>query len=77
MPQVGIRSRGEGSRNEEKPGLKVEFNKYVPAQEYYGYKSLVIDNLTTDASMLRERLSSSSSRRWGSPLPATPSPASP
>jgi spore coat protein CotH len=57
VQQVGIRSRGEGSRNEEKPGLKVEFDKYVPAQEYYGYKSLVIDNLTTDASMLRERLS--------------------
>jgi len=55
--QVGIRSRGAGSRNEEKPGLKVEFDKYVPAQEYYGYKSLVIDNLTQDASMLRERLS--------------------
>ena len=55
--QVGIRSRGAGSRNEEKPGLKVEFDKYVPAQEYYGYKSLVVDNLTQDASMLRERLS--------------------
>jgi spore coat protein CotH len=55
--QVGIRSRGEGSRSEEKPGLKVEFDKYVPAQEYYGYKSLVIDNLVQDASMLRERLS--------------------
>ena len=55
--QVGIRSRGEGSRSEEKPGLKVEFDKYVPAQEYYGYKSLVIDNMTQDSSMLRERLS--------------------
>jgi spore coat protein CotH len=55
--QVGVRSRGEGSRSEEKPGLKVDFNRYVPTQEYYGYKSLVIDNLTTDASMLRERLS--------------------
>jgi len=55
--QVGIRSRGDGSRNEDKPGLKVEFDKYVPAQEYYGYKSLVLDNLTQDASMLRERLS--------------------
>jgi len=55
--QVGIRSRGAGSRNEEKPGLKVEFDKYVPAQEYYGYKSLVIDNMTQDSSMLRERLS--------------------
>jgi spore coat protein CotH len=56
VAQVGIRSRGEGSRSEEKPGLKVDFNKYVPGQEYYGYKSLVIDNLTQDASMLRERL---------------------
>jgi spore coat protein H len=57
VQQVGIRSRGESSRNEEKPGLKVDFNKYVPGQEYYGYKSLVVDNITTDASMLRERLS--------------------
>jgi len=55
--QAGIRSRGQGSRSEEKPGLKVEFDKYVPAQEYYGYKSLVIDNLTQDPSFLRERLS--------------------
>jgi spore coat protein CotH len=55
--QVGVRSRGAGSRSEDKPGLKVEFDKYVPGQEYYGYKSLVIDNLTQDASMLRERLS--------------------
>jgi spore coat protein CotH len=55
--QVGVRSRGAGSRDEEKPGLKVDFDKYVPAQEYYGYKSLVVDNLVQDASMLRERLS--------------------
>ena len=57
VQQVGIRSRGEGSRSEDKPGLKVEFDKYVPAQEYYGYKSLVLDNMTQDASFLRERLS--------------------
>ena len=56
VAQVGIRSRGDGSRSEEKPGLKIDFNEFVPSQEYYGYKSLVIDNLTTDASMLRERL---------------------
>ena len=57
VQQVGIRSRGEGSRSEDKPGLKVEFDKYVPAQEYHGYKSLVLDNMTQDASFLRERLS--------------------
>jgi hypothetical protein len=54
--QAGVRSRGAGTRDEEKPGLKVEFDKYVPGQEYYGYKSLVIDNLLQDPSMLRERL---------------------
>jgi spore coat protein CotH len=56
VSQVGIRSRGSGSRNEDKPGLRVDINRYVPSQEYYGYKSLVIDNLTQDASMMRERL---------------------
>ena len=56
VAQVGVRSRGSGSRSEQKPGLKIDFNKYVPSQEYYGYKSLVIDNLTQDASMLHERL---------------------
>jgi hypothetical protein len=67
--QVGIRSRGEGSRNEEKPGLKVEFDKYVPSQEFYGYKSLVIDNLTTDTSMLHERLSFLVFEAMGIPAP--------
>jgi spore coat protein CotH len=57
ISQVGVRSRGSGSRNEEKPGMKVDMNKYVQGQEYYGYKSLDLDNLTTDASMIRERLS--------------------
>jgi spore coat protein CotH len=57
VSQVGVRSRGSGSRNEEKPGMKVDMNKYVQGQEYYGYKSVDLDNLVTDASMLRERLS--------------------
>jgi spore coat protein CotH len=56
VSQIGIRSRGAGSRSEQKPGLRVDFNRYVPGQEFYGYKSLVLDNLTQDPSMLRERL---------------------
>jgi spore coat protein CotH len=55
--QVGIRSRGSGSRVSVKPGLEIDFNRYVATQEYYGYKRLVLDNLTQDASFLRERLS--------------------
>jgi spore coat protein CotH len=67
--QVGIRSRGDGSRSEEKPGLKIEFDKYVPGQEYYGYKSLVVDNLTQDPSMLRERVSFLVFEAMGIPAP--------
>lgn len=69
VEQVGLRSRGDGSRNEEKPGLKLDFNKYVPGQEYYGYKTLVLDNLVTDASMLRERLSFLVFEAMGIPAP--------
>ena len=54
--QVGIRSRGAGSRDATTPGLEVDFNRYVPTQEFHGYKRLSLDNHTTDTSMLRERL---------------------
>jgi spore coat protein CotH len=56
LRQVGIRSRGAGSRSGQKPGLKVDFNKYVKSQEFHGYKSLVLDNGTQDPSAMRERL---------------------
>src|SRR5262245_52278684 len=48
LEQIGIRSRGDGSRNEEKPGLKLDFNKYVKTQEFHGYKTMVLDNLYQD-----------------------------
>jgi len=69
IAQIGVRSRGEGSRNEEKPGLKLDFNKYVPGQEYYGYKTMVLDNLVTDASMIRERLAFLVYEAMGIPAP--------
>ncbi len=56
IENVGIRSRGLGSRNPDKPGLKVDFNEYV-SQDFLGLKSLVLDNLVQDAAMMSERLS--------------------
>jgi spore coat protein CotH len=56
VEQVGIRSRGTGSRSGEKPGLRVDINRYVKGQEYHGYDSIVLDNVVQDASLLRERL---------------------
>ena len=38
---VGIRSRGRGSRSGTKPGLRVDFNRYASDQRFLGLKSLV------------------------------------
>jgi spore coat protein CotH len=69
LRQAGIRSRGSGSRNDVKPALKVDFNKYVAEQEFHGYKTLVLDNLAQDPSMLRERLAFHVFEAMGLPAP--------
>ena len=51
---VGIRSRGRGSRNAHKPGLKIDFDRYSTNQKFLGLKSLVLDNLTQDPSGIHE-----------------------
>ena len=54
---IAIRSRGTGSRSGIKPGLRVDFDKYVTDQKFLGLKSVVLRNNTQDASNLHERLS--------------------
>ena len=66
---VGIRSRGRGSRNANKPGLKVDFDRYVDKQEFLGLKSLVLDNLTQDPSGIHETVSMRFFERLGIPAP--------
>ncbi|MBL8239486.1 MAG: CotH kinase family protein [Bryobacterales bacterium] len=68
LDNIAIRSRGLGSRNPLKPGLKVDFNEYV-SQDFLGLKSLVLDNLVQDAAMMSERLSLALFRRAGIPAP--------
>jgi spore coat protein CotH len=53
---VAVRSRGVGSRNDVKLGLRVDFNFYTTGQRFLGLTSLVLDNLWTDPSMIRERV---------------------
>jgi spore coat protein CotH len=69
VSNVGIRSRGLGSRSGTKPGLRVDMDKYNIDQTFLGLKSFVLDNLTQDPSMLRERLSMAFFRRLGLPAP--------
>ena len=69
LSNVGIRSRGLGSRSGTKPGLRVDIDHYSANQTFLGLKSFVLDNLVQDASMLRERLSMAFFRRMGLPAP--------
>jgi spore coat protein H len=56
VPIVGVRSRGSGSRNPSKPGLKIDFGRYLD-QKFLGMKSLVLVNAYQDPSMLKQRAS--------------------
>ena len=51
---IGIRSRGLGSRSATKPGLRVDFDRYSDGQHFLGLKSFVLDNLSQDKSGIRE-----------------------
>jgi spore coat protein CotH len=53
----GIRSRGTGSRSGEKPGLRLDFDRYTSNQKFLGLKSLVLRNSTQDPSNMHEQLS--------------------
>lgn len=62
---AGIRSRGTGSRSGEKPGLRLDFDRYTSSQKYLGLKSLVLRNSTQDPSNMHERLSMLMFKRLG------------
>ena len=53
---LGIRSRGLGSRNANKPGLRVDIDRYESDQTFLGLKSFILDNMTQDASGMHERI---------------------
>jgi spore coat protein CotH len=65
----GIRSRGLGSRSGTKPGLRVDFDRYATDQQFLGLKSLILDNLTQDASGIHETVAMALFARLGIPAP--------
>ena len=66
---VGIRSRGTGSRSGVKPGLRVDFDRYTSSQKFLGLKSFVLRNNTQDATNMHERVSMLLFKRLGAPAP--------
>ncbi len=70
VPNVGIRSRGSGSRSPEKPNLKIAFDKYEDNQQFAGLASIVLKANNQDASLLREALAMQLFRMMGLPAPS-------
>lgn len=66
---IGIKSRGSGSRSGTKPSLKLDFAKYTTDQTFLGMKSIVLRNNTQDPSGMRERISMLLFRRMGLQAP--------
>lgn len=66
---VAVRSRGLGSRNGVKLGLRVDFDRYTTDQRFAGLASIVLDNLLQDPAMVRERVAMAFFNRVGVPAP--------
>ncbi len=62
---IGVRSRGTGSRSGVKPGLRFDFDYYTSDQKFLGLKSFILRNNTQDPSGMRERLSMEMFKRMG------------
>ena len=71
VKNVGIRSRGMGSRSGAKPGLRVDFDRYAKDQTLLGLTSIVLRNNTQDPSSLRERIAMRVFARMGLPASRT------
>jgi uncharacterized protein (TIGR03437 family) len=63
----GLRSRGSGSRSPIKPGLTLDFSRFNSSQRLVGLKSVVLRNLSQDATAMRERISERLFARMGLP----------
>jgi spore coat protein CotH len=66
---VGIRSRGLGSRSGTKPGLRVDINRYTDDQKFLGMSAFILDNLTQDPSTIHETTTMKLYAKLGIPAP--------
>jgi spore coat protein CotH len=66
---VGVRIRGLATRSAIKPGLRVDFNRYVEGQTFLGMTAVVLDNALRDPSIVREFASMAFIKRMGQPAP--------
>jgi len=66
---AAIRVRGVASRNGHKPSFRLDFNRYVTGQTFFGLDALTLDSSWQDPSMITNRLSMLLFRRMGIAAP--------
>jgi spore coat protein CotH len=66
---AAIRVRGVASRNGHKPSFRLDFNRYVTGQTFFGLDALTLDSSWQDPSMITNRLSMLIFRRMGIAAP--------
>jgi spore coat protein CotH len=66
---AAIRVRGVASRNGHKPSFRIDFNRYVTGQTFFGLDALTLDSSWQDPSMITNRLSMLLFRRMGIAAP--------
>lgn len=66
---IGIRSRGLGTRNALKPGLRVDMNRYASGQRFLGLRSILLDNVYRDVSGIRDRIAMKLFSKFDLPAP--------
>ena len=69
VTNVGIRSRGTGSRSGTKPALRVSFSHYATGRTYLGLDAIDLNNGWQDPSNVREILTMKFYRAMGLPAP--------
>ena len=67
VPMVGVRSRGQGSRNPVKPSIRIDVNRYREEQRFLNLNALILANAAQDPAMLNRRLSMAVFSRVGLP----------
>jgi spore coat protein CotH len=65
----GIRVRGNTTRNDRKPSFRIDFDRFVDGQDFFGLKAIVMNNSWHDPSMLHDDLSMLLFRTAGIPAP--------
>jgi len=69
--KAAVRSRGNGSRNPYKPGLRVSFKRSADSGPFFGQEGIVLGNMAQDSTLLKNSLAYDLYAKMGLPAPRT------